>query len=76
MNFYRNFGIFLSQSNGNEVVDALQYLCSNDVNVPVGSIIHTGLQNDRGGYENDCSLVRITENMWVVDFISDVCQHF
>lgn len=50
------------QSNGTEVVDFLQYLCSNDVDVPVGSIIHTGMQNDRGGYENDCSLARISEN--------------
>lgn len=47
------------------MVDALQYLCSNDVNVPVGNIIHTGLQNEMGGYENDCSLVRIQENMFV-----------
>lgn len=54
------------QSKGKEVVDALQYLCSNDVDVPIGSIIHTGIQNERGGYENDCSLVRITENLLVI----------
>jgi len=50
------------QSNDTEVVDLLQYLCSNDVDVPVGSIIHTGMQNHRGGYENDCSLARIAPN--------------
>lgn len=50
------------QSKGNEVVDALQFLCSNDVNVPIGSIIHTGMQNKYGGYENDCSLARLSEN--------------
>lgn len=50
------------QSKGGEVVDLLQYLCSNDVDVPVGSIIHTGLQNERGGYENDCSFTRLAEN--------------
>ncbi|CAH1984235.1 unnamed protein product [Acanthoscelides obtectus] len=49
-------------SEGNEVVDALQYVCSNDVDVPVGSIIHTGMQNKHGGYENDCSLARLAEN--------------
>lgn len=49
-------------SKGNEVVDALQYVCSNDVDVPIGSIIHTGMQNKYGGYENDCSLARISEN--------------
>nr|XP_018910548.1 PREDICTED: pyruvate dehydrogenase phosphatase regulatory subunit, mitochondrial-like isoform X2 [Bemisia tabaci] len=44
------------------VVDWLQRLCSNDVNIPVGGIVHTGMQNERGGYENDCILVREAEN--------------
>lgn len=44
------------------MVKALQYVCSNDVDVPVGSIIHTGMQNKHGGYENDCSLARLAEN--------------
>ncbi|KAG8225026.1 hypothetical protein J437_LFUL000003 [Ladona fulva] len=44
------------QSAGREVVSYLQHLCSNDVNIPVGGIAHTGMQNDRGGYENDCML--------------------
>ncbi|KAI5640956.1 aminomethyltransferase folate-binding domain-containing protein [Phthorimaea operculella] len=59
---YSSFTKIDLQSQGREVVDTLQYLCSNDVDVPVGSIIHTGMQNERGGYENDCSLARITEN--------------
>jgi pyruvate dehydrogenase phosphatase regulatory subunit len=54
--------VFLFQSRGTEVVDSLQYLCSNDVDIPVGGIIHTGMQNKNGGYENDCSLARIAEN--------------
>jgi pyruvate dehydrogenase phosphatase regulatory subunit len=45
-----------------QVVDFLQYLCSNDVDIPVGHIVHTGMQNHFGGYENDCSVVRIAEN--------------
>lgn len=45
-----------------EVVDYLQMLCSNDCDMPVGSIIHTGMQNVLGGYENDCSLARIADN--------------
>ncbi|KAJ8667644.1 hypothetical protein QAD02_009307 [Eretmocerus hayati] len=53
-------------SNGTEVVDFLQYLCSNNVDVPVGSIIHTGMQNHRGGYENDCSLARIAPNHFMM----------
>ncbi|CAG9781689.1 unnamed protein product [Diatraea saccharalis] len=58
---YSSFTKIDIQSNGREVVDLLQYLCSNDVDVPVGSIIHTGMQNERGGYENDCSLARISD---------------
>lgn len=54
--------MFVLQSKGTEVVDSLQYLCSNDVDIPVGGIIHTGMQNKNGGYENDCSLARIAVN--------------
>ncbi|XP_045462429.1 pyruvate dehydrogenase phosphatase regulatory subunit, mitochondrial isoform X1 [Harmonia axyridis] len=53
-------------SKGDEVVAALQYICSNDVDVPVDSIIHTGMQNKNGGYENDCSLARISENRYMM----------
>ncbi|XP_014666976.1 PREDICTED: pyruvate dehydrogenase phosphatase regulatory subunit, mitochondrial-like [Priapulus caudatus] len=52
------------QSKGAEVVNLLQYLCANDVDVPVGTIVHTGLLNHHGGYENDCSLVRMEENRY------------
>ncbi|XP_076292715.1 pyruvate dehydrogenase phosphatase regulatory subunit, mitochondrial-like [Lasioglossum baleicum] len=47
-----------------EVVEYLQQLCSNDANIPVGGIVHTGMQNERGGYENDCLLIRQTENSY------------
>ncbi|ENN70883.1 pyruvate dehydrogenase phosphatase regulatory subunit, mitochondrial [Dendroctonus ponderosae] len=53
-------------SKGNEVVEALQFVCSNDVDVPVGSIIHTGMQNSKGGYENDCSLARLSPNHYMM----------
>ncbi|CAB3226428.1 unnamed protein product [Arctia plantaginis] len=58
---YSSFTKIDIQSQNRDVVDFLQYLCSNDVDVPVGSIIHTGMQNERGGYENDCSLARISD---------------
>ncbi|KAL2740406.1 hypothetical protein V1478_000547 [Vespula squamosa] len=47
-----------------EVVNYLQKLCSNNANIPIGSIVHTGMQNERGGYENDCMLVRQAENSY------------
>lgn len=49
-----------------ELVDYLQYVCANDVNRPVGTVIHSGMLNNRGGYENDCSLFRIDENRYVL----------
>ncbi|KAK6644016.1 hypothetical protein RUM43_000281 [Polyplax serrata] len=59
---YSSFTKLELWSKGREVVDLLQFLCSNDVDVPIGSIIHTGMQNVNGGYENDCSLIRMAEN--------------
>lgn len=59
-----SFTKFEIKSAGREVVSYLQHLCSNDVNIPVGGIAHTGMQNDRGGYENDCVLVRQAENCY------------
>ncbi|KAJ3639735.1 hypothetical protein Zmor_003076 [Zophobas morio] len=52
------------KSEGLEIVTFLQKLCSNDVNIPVGAIVHTGMQNERGGYENDCMIVRQAENRY------------
>ncbi|XP_058458105.1 pyruvate dehydrogenase phosphatase regulatory subunit, mitochondrial [Malaya genurostris] len=49
-----------------EVVDLLQELCSNDIDQPVGSIVHTGMHNRHGGYENDCSLARLSENHYMM----------
>ncbi|KAK8751774.1 hypothetical protein OTU49_010291 [Cherax quadricarinatus] len=63
---YSSFAKFDVWSKGSEVVQALQYLCSNDVDIPVGGIIHTGMQNSYGGYENDCSLARIAPNHYMM----------
>lgn len=49
----------------------LQRLCSNDVNIPVGGIVHTGMQNERGGYENDCLLVRQDKFWWELHIFCD-----
>lgn len=53
-------------SSGGEVVAYLQKLCSNDVDVPVGGVVHTGMQNEHGGYENDCLLIRRAENRYLM----------
>lgn len=63
---YSSFTKLELKSKGTEVVDVLQNLCSNDVDIPIGAIIHTGMQNKRGGYENDCSLARVAENHYLM----------
>uniref|UniRef100_A0A182Y4M7 Uncharacterized protein n=1 Tax=Anopheles stephensi TaxID=30069 RepID=A0A182Y4M7_ANOST len=51
-------------SGENAVLNYLQYMCANDVNIGVGHIVHTGMLNERGGYENDCMLIRQTEDSY------------
>ncbi|KAG0724199.1 Pyruvate dehydrogenase phosphatase regulatory subunit, mitochondrial [Chionoecetes opilio] len=53
-------------SPGSQVVEFMQKLCSNDVNMPVGGVVHSGMQNERGGYENDCLLIRRSDNSYLM----------
>jgi pyruvate dehydrogenase phosphatase regulatory subunit len=50
------------QSATDEVVDFLQILCSNDIDIEVGTLVHTGMQNKMGGYENDTTIARTDQN--------------
>ena len=49
------------QSTGDQALEILPYLFSNDLDVPVGHIVHTGMLNVGGGYENDCSIARLSK---------------
>jgi glycine cleavage system aminomethyltransferase T/glycine/D-amino acid oxidase-like deaminating enzyme len=51
---------------GSDAEAALQYLCSNDVAVPPGQTVYTGLLNDRGGYEADVTVTRIRWNEYLL----------
>lgn len=55
----------MSQSSNGQALELLQHLCANDLDVPVGHIVHTGMLNERGGYENDCSVARVSKNRFV-----------
>ncbi|XP_070203054.1 pyruvate dehydrogenase phosphatase regulatory subunit, mitochondrial-like isoform X3 [Littorina saxatilis] len=52
----------LKNSASEEVVDFLQKLCSNDIDVDIGTIVHTGMQNKYGGFENDTTIARLDHN--------------
>ncbi|CAI4231607.1 unnamed protein product [Auanema sp. JU1783] len=47
---------------GPDAVKFLQYLCSANIDRPIGSTVYTGMQHDGGGYVTDCTLSRISEN--------------
>ncbi|CAF2905745.1 unnamed protein product [Rotaria sp. Silwood2] len=49
------------KSANRSVVDFLQMLCANNIDKPIGTVIHTGMLNEQGGYENDCSVIRLDD---------------
>jgi 4-methylaminobutanoate oxidase (formaldehyde-forming) len=53
----------------------LQYLCANDVDVPVGRIVYTQLLNRRGGIECDLTVTRVTGDRFLIVTGTAVGQH-
>uniref|UniRef100_A0A7N8WVC2 Pyruvate dehydrogenase phosphatase regulatory subunit, mitochondrial n=2 Tax=Mastacembelus armatus TaxID=205130 RepID=A0A7N8WVC2_9TELE len=70
-----SFTKFELTSAGNQALELLQHLCANDLDVPVGHIVHTGMLNERGGYENDCSVVRLSKNSFFIISPTDQQVH-
>ncbi|MCI0539703.1 MAG: FAD-dependent oxidoreductase, partial [Verrucomicrobiales bacterium] len=46
---------------GPDAVHLLQRLCGNNIDVPVGKIVYTGMFNARGGFESDLTIVRVAQ---------------
>lgn len=67
-----SFGKLLVQGRDSEAV--LQWLCTNDVAVPVGRTVYTGVLNARGTYEADVTLTRLAHDqyLWVTSAGSPV----
>jgi sarcosine dehydrogenase len=59
-----SFGKFLVQ--GRDAEMALQLLSANDIAVPVGRTVYTGLLNERGTYESDLTLARLGRDKFMV----------
>lgn len=51
---------------GDDVVNVLQRLCGNNVDVPIGQAVYTGLFNERGGFESDLTVVRTGEREYFI----------
>jgi sarcosine dehydrogenase len=59
-----SFSKFLMQ--GRDAEAALQYICANDIAVPVGSTVYTGLLNARGTYESDLTVARLAADRFLL----------
>jgi glycine cleavage system aminomethyltransferase T/glycine/D-amino acid oxidase-like deaminating enzyme len=44
----------------------LQRLCANDVDVAPGRIVYTGMLNERGGYESDLTVMRLSRERYML----------
>ena len=51
---------------GADALKALDWICANDVNKPVGRLTYTQLLNTRGGIEADLTVSRLAENRFYV----------
>jgi len=51
---------------GGDAVNLLQRLCGNDVDVPNGKVVYTGMFNDRGGFESDLTVVRLARDEFYI----------
>ena len=51
---------------GRDAEAVLQRLAANDVAVPVGQTVYTGLLNERGAYESDVTIARLGQDSFLI----------
>lgn len=51
---------------GRDAAKALNWICANQVDKPVGSLIYTQMLNDKGGIECDLTVARIAEDEYYI----------
>ncbi|MFN2235558.1 MAG: FAD-dependent oxidoreductase, partial [Anaerolineales bacterium] len=51
---------------GRDAEKALNYICANDVAVPVGKVVYTQWLNERGGIEADLTVTRLAEDKFFI----------
>ena len=51
---------------GRDALSVLQRLCGNQMDVPIGKVVYTGLFNDRGTFESDLCVVRLAEDQYYI----------
>ena len=51
---------------GGDAEDVVQRLCANDMAVEPGRVVYTGLLNERGGYESDLTVTRLSGDAYFI----------
>ena len=51
---------------GRDAEASLQWICTNDVAVPVGTVVYTALLNERGTYESDLTVTRVAADEFLL----------
>lgn len=51
---------------GGDAEDVVQRLCANDMAVEPGRVVYTGLLNERGGYESDLTVTRLSADTYFI----------
>ena len=51
---------------GKDALKALNWICANDINRPVGSLVYTQMLNRRGGVECDLTIARIADDRFYI----------
>jgi 4-methylaminobutanoate oxidase (formaldehyde-forming) len=59
-----SFGKLLVQ--GRDACALLQRLCANDIDVPVNRMVYTAMLNARGGFESDCTVIRLAADRFQI----------
>ena len=59
-----SFGKLLLQ--GRDALAVLQRLCANQIDVAPGRLVYTAMLNARGGFESDCTVLRLAADRFLV----------
>jgi 4-methylaminobutanoate oxidase (formaldehyde-forming) len=51
---------------GADALAFLQSMCANEMDVAVGKMVYTPLLNDRGGFESDLTVIRLSADRFMV----------
>jgi hypothetical protein len=69
-----SFSKYLLTGPGSE--QALQWLCTADVAVPPGTVVYTGMLNERGRYESDLTVTRLSADQQFGDDAAGQSPYF